>query len=62
MTIRPLPETPEHYKLMCRTYLFEARRTPHRSWAFWLLNACSRNRRKAMELTRMGKTGQGELF
>lgn len=50
-------DTREHNVRMARIYLFEARRTIHRDWAFTLLTWAAERRLRAAQ----GK-GQMELF
>jgi hypothetical protein len=55
------PDTPAHHLRMARIYLFEARKTIHRSWAFTLLNWASERRARAAHLKQIGPA-QKELF
>jgi hypothetical protein len=55
------PDTPEHHKRMARIYLFEARRTIHRDWAFTLLEWAALRRRLAQRLSKLGPA-QSALF
>ena len=60
MTInREALETPEHQKRMARIFLFEARKTVHRDWAFTLLNWAAERRLKAASLAKQGPKQKG---
>lgn len=54
-------ETPAHQIRMARIFIFEAKKTVHRDWAFTLLQWAGERRRKAMQLMAVGPK-QKELF
>ncbi len=55
------PDTAEHHIQMARIYLHEVHKTPHRDWAFTLLNWAAERRTRAAHLRQIGPV-QAELF